>query len=75
MSTKARIYVSDVVAAVTKLDTVNALTLSDCEIVDETGEIFSFTDEQLKDWRYIGLSNKDFVAGRVFETIEQPKEE
>ena len=75
MSAKTRIYVDEVLAAVAKLEAVNALTLSDCEIVDETGEIFSFTDEQLKDWRYIGLSNKDFVAGRVFETIEQPKED
>ena len=72
---KPRIYVSDVVAAVAKLEAVNALNLADCEIVDETGEIFSFTEEQLKDWRYIGLANKDFVSGRVFETIEQPKED
>lgn len=75
MTTKSCIYVSDVVAAVAKLEAVNALNLADCEVVDETGEIFSFTEEQLKDWRYIGLANKDFVAGRVFETIEQPKED
>lgn len=75
MTTKSRIYVSDVVAAVAKLEAINALNLADCEIVDETGEIFSFTEEQLKDWRYISLANKDFVAGRVFETIEQTKED
>jgi sulfatase maturation enzyme AslB (radical SAM superfamily) len=63
---KDRYSVSYITSLIQQLDEFNSRKLEDIELI-ENGKTLNIGPETLKEWSYIGMSNKVFIETRFWE--------
>lgn len=67
-----RVLVAEVISIMERLEEINNTPLSDIEWI-YAGKVLPISEDVIEEWRFMGLSNKDFVNFRIMELLEEIK--
>lgn len=67
-----RVLVAEVISIMERLEEINNTPLSDIEWIYD-GKVLPISEDVIEEWKFMGLSNKDFVNFRIMELLEEAK--
>jgi len=69
---KFKVNIRDFMRAVYYIDTINQQKLNELMIMDEEGRTIEVSDEELDEWRFTGLNNRDFII-QLYSKINEER--